>query len=202
MSIDASAAASSVPTTPPTVRIVPMRRRHLRSVLDIDRQVYPRPWSLALYHGELNMPEHRRIYIVARADRQVVGHAGLTFAADQGHVTTVAVDPAWQRRGIGVRLLLVLCRAAIDRGATALTLEVRAGNQAAQHLYRRFGFVEAGTRAGYYAESGEDAVIMWAHSVASGDYQRVLDQIEADLPGPPLIDEVRQGASTSGGWRR
>jgi [ribosomal protein S18]-alanine N-acetyltransferase len=175
----------------PAVRIVPMRRRHLRAVLEIDRQVYPRPWSMSLYQGELDQPEQRRVYLVARAGRQVLGHAGLTFAADQGHVTTVAVDPAWQGRGVGTRLLLVLFRAAIAGGATSLTLEVRAGNTSAQQLYRRFGFVEAGVRAGYYAESGEDAVIMWAHETASVGYHALLDRVEAGLRGPRLIDEVR-----------
>ena len=32
------------------VRITPMRRRHLRSVLRIEDQVYPRPWSIAVFH--------------------------------------------------------------------------------------------------------------------------------------------------------
>ena len=35
------------------VHIVPMRRRHLRSVLRIESQVYPRPWSLSLFMSEL-----------------------------------------------------------------------------------------------------------------------------------------------------
>jgi [ribosomal protein S18]-alanine N-acetyltransferase len=182
------------PAPLPQMRIVPMRRRHLRSVLEIDRQVYPRPWSLSLYQGELALPEHRRVYVVARAGRKVLGHAGLTFATDQGHITTVAVDPAWQGRSVGARLLLVLFRSAIDGGAASLTLEVRAGNEVAQRLYRRFGFVEAGVRVGYYAESGEDAVIMWVHDADSAGYRQILDRIESELPGPRLVDEVRSTA--------
>ena len=183
-----TAAAAPIPALLPTVRVVPMRRRHLRAVLEIDRQVYPRPWSLSLYQGELALPEHRRVYLVARVGRQVVGHAGLTYAADQGHVTTVAVDPAWQGRGVGARLLLVLFRSAVAGGATSLTLEVRAGNDTAKRLYQRFGFTVAGVRSGYYAETGEDAAIMWAHDVASPDYLARLDRIEAELPGAPLVD--------------
>jgi ribosomal-protein-alanine N-acetyltransferase len=165
----------------PSLKIAPMRRRHLRSVLRIEAEVYPRPWTLGLYLGELALPEERRIYIVARSGGHVVGHAGLMFAADDGHVTTVAVDPPWQRRGVAARLLLVLFREARVRGATDLTLEVRANNGPAQALYRRFGFAEAGIRRGYYAESGEDAVIMWANDVDSEDYRRRLDRIETEL---------------------
>ena len=179
---------------PPVVRVAPMRRRHLRSVLRIESQVYPRPWSLSLYLGELAQPEERRIYVVGRVNSEVVGHAGLMFAAGDGHITTVAVDPAWQHRGIATRVLLVLIRAAIRGGATALTLEVRAGNETAQALYRRFGFAEAGVRTGYYPETNEDALIMWANDVAGESYARLLDQIESELSGPAVIDEVVAGS--------
>ena len=36
-----------------TVRIEPMRRRHLRSVLRIEAQSYPRPWTLGIFLSEL-----------------------------------------------------------------------------------------------------------------------------------------------------
>lgn len=165
----------------PTLSIAPMRRRHLRSVLRIESEVYPRPWTLGLYLNELALPEHRRVYLVARSGGHVVGHAGLMFAADDGHVTTVAVDPRWQRRGIAARLLVVLFREAAARGATDLTLEVRAGNEPAQALYRRFGFAEAGIRRGYYSETGEDAVIMWCNDVDADAYHRLLDRIDDEL---------------------
>jgi ribosomal-protein-alanine N-acetyltransferase len=160
-------------------------------VLRIEAEVYPRPWTLGLYLGELALPEERRIYLVARSGGHVVGHAGLMFAADDGHVTTVAVDPRWHRRGIAARLLVVLFREARMRGATDLTLEVRATNEPAQALYRRFGFAEAGLRKGYYAETGEDAVIMWANDVHADTYRQLLDRIDRDLAdrGRVVVDE-------------
>ena len=192
----------TTPVDAPLVRVAPMRRRHLRAVMRIDQQVYPRPWSLAIYQGELSQPEHRRVYIVARIRREVVGHAGLSVVADEGHITTVAVDPAWHRHGVGTRLMLVLVRAALDRELVAMTLEVRAANEAAQRLYRRFGFEQAGTRVGYYSETGEDATIMWAHRLGSTDYRDRLDRIEAGLVGPAPVDEVRPRSLSVGGRRR
>ena len=47
------------------VTIGPMRRRHLRSVLRIEQQVYPRPWSLGLFMSELGY-RGSRVYLVAR----------------------------------------------------------------------------------------------------------------------------------------
>ena len=126
------------------VTISLMRRRHLRSVLRIEQQVYPRPWSMGLFMSELGI-RGSRLYVVARVDSTVVGYGGLMLVADDGHVTTLAVDPAWHRHKLGTRLLLSLATTAIHRGARNLTLEVRTSNHAAQSLYRSFGFAPRGS---------------------------------------------------------
>jgi ribosomal-protein-alanine N-acetyltransferase len=172
------------------VHMVAMRRRHLRSVLRIESQVYPRPWSLSLFVSELAL-RNSRAYWVARVDGNVVGYCGLMVSVDDGHVTTLAVDPAWHRRTIGTRLLLTLAREAIHRGATGLTLEVRMGNRGAQELYRRFGFRPAGVRKNYYVETNEDALVMWADDVTAPAYASRLAEIESLLPGTTLVEEPR-----------
>ncbi|MDQ1475411.1 MAG: [ribosomal protein S18]-alanine N-acetyltransferase, partial [Actinomycetota bacterium] len=101
------------------VQLVPMRRRHLRSVVRIEAQVYPRPWSHSLFVSELALRSSRS-YVVAKVGRDVVGYAGLMMSLTDGHVTTIAVDPAWHRRGIGIRLLLALAQEAVGRGALAM----------------------------------------------------------------------------------
>ena len=139
------------------VTIGPMRRRHLRAVLRIEQQVYPRPWSMGLFMSELGI-RGPRCDVVARLGSTVLGYGGLMLVEGDGHVTTLAVDPVWHRHKVGTRLLHTLASAAIDRGAEHLTLEVRASNQPAQALYRAFGFAPAGVRKGYYLETKEDAI--------------------------------------------
>jgi len=170
------------------VHIVPMRRRHLRSVLKIESQVYARPWTLSLFVSEMAL-RTSRAYYVARINGVLCGYAGLMVTEDDGHVTTLAVDPAWHRNKVGTRLLLVLARTAVRRGAKNLTLEVRVGNAAAQEMYRRFGFRPAGIRKNYYVETNEDALVMWAHDVNTPEYSRRLDEIEATIPGVTLVSE-------------
>ena len=172
------------------VHLVPMRRRHLRSVLRIESQVYPRPWSLGLFMSELTL-RATRAYFVARVGGEVVGYGGLMVVADDGHVTTLAVHPDWHRRTIGTRLLLALAGEALRRGATSLTLEVRMSNAPAQALYRRFGFAPAGVRRGYYVETNEDALVMWAHDIDRPEYRRRLAELAEELPGVTLIGEVQ-----------
>ena len=159
------------------VEIAPMRRRHLRSVLRIEARVYPRPWSQALFTSELAL-RSTRAYVVARDGRAVVGYGGVMMALDEAHITTIAVDPDRHREGIGTRILVALVREARARGATGCTLEVRLSNRAAQDLYRRFGFVPEGVRTGYYADTGEDALIMWAREVDTPEYGELLDTLE------------------------
>jgi [ribosomal protein S18]-alanine N-acetyltransferase len=169
------------------VRITPMRRRHLRGVLRIEQQVYPRPWTFGLFLGEISQ-RASRVYLVARVGSEVVGYAGMFRAVDDGHITTIAVDPVWQRRGIATRMLLALARAAVDRGCHNLTLEVRMSNSGAQALYQRFGFVPAGMRKGYYPETGEDALVMWANDIDTAAYASRLGELEGGVPGRTVIE--------------
>src|ERR1700682_2485535 len=65
------------------VQLVPMRRRHLRGVLRVEAQVYPRPWSLSLFMSELAL-RASRAYYVARVDGAVVGYSGLMLTGEDG----------------------------------------------------------------------------------------------------------------------
>ncbi len=166
---------------PAEVEIGRMRRRHLKGVMGIERQVYPRPWSPSLFLQEMNELRNRT-YLVARVGRDVVGYGGIMCYGDEAHVTTIAVDPAWHRRKIGTRLLYELVKEAIRLGARAVSLEVRVSNWGAQRLYSSFGFRPVGIRKQYYQETGEDAVVMWADDVRSDDYARQLERIIEQVP--------------------
>jgi len=95
------------------------------------------------------------------------------------------------RHGVGTRLLLALSREGIRRGATALTLEARLSNKPAQEMYRRFGFVPVGVRKGYYADTGEDALVMWAYEVDSRAYDELLAGLERRVPGSTVYERPK-----------
>jgi ribosomal-protein-alanine N-acetyltransferase len=184
-----SAARAEVFDDPLPVTLTAMRRRHLRGVLRIEQQVYPRPWSLGLFMSELAL-RASRAYLVARVGSTVVGYGGVMFTGPDGHVTNVAVDPAYHRRTVGTRLLLGLVSQSVAHGAENLTLEVRVSNTAAQTLYRAFGFAPAGVRKNYYAETNEDAIVMWAHDIGSDEYAARVASIEAGLPTPTVMENL------------
>jgi [ribosomal protein S18]-alanine N-acetyltransferase len=167
------------------VRVQRMRRRHLRAVLRIERQVYPRPWTVGVFTSEISNPE--RCYVVARVGSTLVGYGGMLFSGDDAHVANVAVDPRWHRHKVGSRLLLTMARFAREHGYKNLTLEVRVTNTGAQAMYHRFGFAPAGIRPRYY-ENTEDAIVMWANDIDQPAFAHRLAGIEADIGGSTAWD--------------
>src|SRR5438132_13107255 len=105
---------------PAELEITRMRRRHLKGVMAIERQVYPRPWSPNLFLSEMSELRNRA-YLVAKAGKDLVGYAGIMCYGDEAHVTTIAVDPAHHRRKIGTRLLYYLIDEALRMDALAVS---------------------------------------------------------------------------------
>ncbi len=173
------------------VHLVPLRRRHLRSVMRIETQAYTHPWTLPLFMSELAL-RTTRTYIGARVEGSVVGYAGLMYTGDESHVTTIAVDPLWYRHKIASRMLAHLTRTSRERGVKHMTLEVRVANVGAQAMYRKFGFEPAGIRKNYYAETREDALIMWVHDIDTDEYLARLLRIEAGFPGATIVEDGRR----------
>jgi ribosomal-protein-alanine N-acetyltransferase len=161
------------------IELVRMRRRDLRRVMAIEQVVFPEPWSHGVFVSELAL-RRGRAYRVARIGKETVGYVGLMFVEEEAHVTTVAVAPEHQRRGIGTQIMLGAVRIAQEEGARHVSLEVAVGNERAQALYRRFGFVPVGVRKGYYQLTGEDAFVMWAYDIDSASYRDRLARIEAE----------------------
>jgi [ribosomal protein S18]-alanine N-acetyltransferase len=145
------------------VRLERMRWWHVAALLPLEREVFgEQPWSERAFWSELGQLDTRHYVVALDGDRSldVVGYAGLCDYPDQAWVQTMAVAPGHRGRGLGGRLLDALLSEAARRRQRVVSLEVRAGNAAAQRLYERHGFVRTGVRRGYYEPSGEDAVLM------------------------------------------
>jgi ribosomal-protein-alanine N-acetyltransferase len=112
------------------------------------------PWSPEAFLEAMTAGHH---YLSAREDGSLIGYAGLVRAGREAEIHTLAVDPAYQRRGIGRALLQALLAHA---AGTTVFLEVRTDNEPAIRLYRSEGFDVIGTRRGYYRPSGADAFTM------------------------------------------
>ena len=128
----------------------------LTTVMEIDRQSLPRPWSEAVWREELRSPFG--LYLVLEEDDAVSGHIGVKLVADEAHVMTLAVRPERRRRGFARALIEAALINPASAGARRVHLEVRPSNLAARALYGSLGFVRTGVRPGYYGD--EDALLL------------------------------------------
>ncbi len=143
----------------PACLIRPATGDDLAAVVAIERQSFGDPWSPAALAQELAI-DALRLPLVAEVAGEVAGYLMAWRSADQLHILNLAVAPSQRRRSIATRLLLAAREEARRCGLVEMTLEVRPGNIAAQGLYASLGFRPAGRRAGYYADTGEDALIL------------------------------------------
>ena len=130
----------------------------LPQVIAIERRAFPTPWSLAMFVLELSKPSGICLAVVI--DDKLAGYLVCSRYERVWHIMNVAVDPDRRRIGIATALLERLFERVADPDAR-YTLEVRRSNDGAITLYESFGFRSAGVRRRYYADNGEDAVIMW-----------------------------------------
>ena len=130
----------------------------LPSVIAIERKAFPTPWSLAMFVLELSKPSG--VCLAALRDERLAGYLVCARHDTVWHLMNVAVDPEQQRSGVATALVRRLL-AQIGDADAQLTLEVRRSNTTAIRLYETFGFRSAGVRLRYYADNGEDALIMW-----------------------------------------
>jgi len=141
------------------VAIEPMTVADLPLVLAIERLSFTSPWTEANFRQEIES-NPLAWNLVARADGKVVAFACAYIVADELMINDLAVDSSQRRVGLGSALLRHLLDGARVRGCRRATLEVRLGNEPARALYDAFGFSVVGRRPGYYADTGEDALLL------------------------------------------
>lgn len=160
----------------PPYRIEPMTLADLDEIMVLENACFSAPWPRRAFRSDLKNTYARYVVLRAAGSSAILGYAGLWLIIDEAHVTTIAVHPGYRRRSLGELLLLHLFDLAAGFDIRFITLEVRAGNQAAQGLYRKYGFRQEGVRRRYYTDTGEDALIMWSGDLKDPAYRRHLQQ--------------------------
>ena len=98
-----------------------------------------------------------RPVLIARSGPRLVGYALLAAraAGRTCRIYSIAVDPAYKRRGVGRELVNACDRWARARHLQALRLEVRYDNAPAIGLYQKLGFHQFGCYSAYYADGAQ-----------------------------------------------
>jgi len=153
----------------------------LDAILAIEAAAHPTAWPRGIFQGELELDyssvwvfeqpgvsaqanahqKSEKIAISSAAKpTEIVGFLVFWRVHDEVHILNIAVAPHARRRGIASAVMNSVIEVATENLASFVTLEVRINNKAAISLYESLGFVIIGQRPQYYADTGEDALIM------------------------------------------
>ncbi len=143
-----------------SVVIRKMSMQDVPAVSLIDRMSFSLPWPEHSFQYEVSENRSARCFVAEAEDKRIAAMIVSWIIVDEMHIATIATHPDFRRQGIGE---LILREALLDgkgMGAHLAFLEVRAGNEPAQAMYRKFGFEATGKRPRYYRDNGEDAILM------------------------------------------
>jgi ribosomal-protein-alanine N-acetyltransferase len=122
-------------------------------------------WSWTRNRVAKNISNRDTATLVACSGRQIVGFAMMYFGDEHAHLNLLAVRPAYQRGGLGRRMVNWLVDSARVAGVAAIYLEVRANNTAARRFYRALGFQEMALLPRYYR--GVESAVWMARDLRS-----------------------------------
>ena len=152
------------PTT--TIHLERSNESHLEGITAlyndpaVARQVLQMPFqSVEAWRNKLVTDNERRLQLVAVHGGEVIGQLGLEQypRVRRAHVGSfgMGVAPAWQGKGVGSRLLAAALDVADNwMNLRRVELTVYADNEAAHHLYRKFGFEVEGRMRDYALRDG------------------------------------------------
>src|ERR1700722_12681540 len=137
----------------------------LVGVMRLEQEIAGAPhWTAAEYGAIVDSAGFadgavRRRLFVAEGETGLLGFAVgkvlVSEVVNLGELESVVVNESTRRSGVGRTLCEAVIRWCVERGATEVELEVRAGSTGAIALYRGLGFVPVGKRAGYYRDPVE-----------------------------------------------
>jgi len=135
-----------------------MTEPDLQVVSRLERELFSDPWPISIFREDIASSLSHPY--VLQVDNEIAGYAVLWVAADEGHLTNIAVAQKYQRKSIAKKLLSFILKVASEMGLTLIVLEVRPTNTPAISLYEKFGFERLAIRKNYYRNPVEDCLVM------------------------------------------
>lgn len=183
--------------TPIPVKICRITSAHINQLRLVEENCFNfnEVWSPEIYKKELENPvsyyigawvlqdsssqskDENNLEEYLMTDKTMAGYMGAWVLADELHIITIGVEPAFRNKGMGKLLVWKMLQDAAAKGCRWATLEVSVSNKPARKLYEGFGFKPIGVRKDYYGK-GDDAVIMWTGNLTRNGYPELLNNIK------------------------
>ncbi|MFR7590580.1 MAG: ribosomal protein S18-alanine N-acetyltransferase [Longibaculum sp.] len=128
-------------------------------VVELENILFTSSWNASDFMYEI-LENQFSYNFVLEEDECIVGYVGVWIMYEQSQITTIGIDPLYQRRGLGRALLEAMIDFALQQDCQVMSLEVRISNQKALSLYQSLGFQTKAIRKNYYQDNHEDAYLM------------------------------------------
>ena len=130
----------------------------ISSIVEIENKTNQMPWSKAQFLSSMEVGHYS---VVMHKDCDILGFAIYSPIIPESHLLNIAIDPAYQGKGLGDKLLQQIILQNRTIGVKTISLEVRVSNLPAINLYEKRGFLKDAIRPDYYSGSPkEDALLM------------------------------------------
>ena len=130
--------------------IRPVHPADRQKLAAVDHAAFPWLWwnSEEEFAWYLGLPGVE-VHAVFEGER-VIGYTGYTITGQQGHLDRLAVEPAYQGRGIGTDLVRYTLACMARRRVERVSLTTQVDNLRSANLYRALGFVRTSVRYPLY----------------------------------------------------
>jgi ribosomal-protein-alanine N-acetyltransferase len=130
----------------------------ISSIVEIENKTNQMPWTKAQFFSSMEVGHYS---VVMHKDSDILGFAVYSPIIPESHLLNIAIDPAYQGKGLGDKLLQQIILQNRTIGVKTISLEVRVSNLPAINLYEKRGFLKDAIRPDYYSGSPkEDALLM------------------------------------------
>tara|TARA_B100000965_G_scaffold70471_1_gene55641 strand:- start:442 stop:906 length:465 start_codon:yes stop_codon:yes gene_type:complete len=140
------------------ITIIQLGLLHLNSCLDLDQKSLKGLWTKSQWEKELSHPKRICLGGIDLETQKLLGLCTAWIVMDELHITSIAVDPTYQRRGLGKSLISDLIKRSSSVQTNHIHLEVKETNAPAKAFYKSMGFKIQGNRPNFYKD-GSDAIL-------------------------------------------
>ena len=140
------------------LKIIQLGISHLNQCIDIDKKSLKGLWTKSQWERELTDSKRVCIGVIDIETKKLLGLCSAWLILDELHITSIAIDPIHQRKGLGKFLLSDLIKRSSLLQTNRIYLEVKDTNEPAKAFYKAMGFIIVGNRFNFYKD-GSDALI-------------------------------------------
>ena len=144
------------------LKIIQLGKLHLNACIDLDQKSLKGLWSKSQWEDELTNPKRICLGVIDLETKKLLGLCSAWLIIDELHITSLAVLPTEQRKGLGKLLISNLIKRSKALRTNHIYLEVKDTNEQAKAFYKTMGFKIERYRSNFYKD-GSDAIVFTKH---------------------------------------